>query len=290
MSADRSEEHAVTLLQDLGLKEYEARCFVALTRLPTAKAREIGEVADVPRTRVYDAVEHLSELGLVEIQHASPKQFRAISIEEAVEVLRGRYEQKFTELGSTLDTIESVRESESNPEPPGVWALSGIGTITARAEELIEEGDEEVVYLIGDDSVLAEDVLDQLAAASDRGLSVYVGTASEEIFEWVDATVPDVKRFESWIEWLWTPREPGDAWTLGQILVVDRNGLLVSAHRETPHGGSEDTAVWTTGIGNGLGMVAERLLSASIERLEKTESGDDEEDEDDSDGQSPSAV
>jgi len=281
MSAGHSQEHAVTLLQDLGLKEYEARCFVALTRLPTAKAREIGEVADVPRTRVYDAVERLSELGLVETQHASPKRFRAISIEEALDVLRGRYERKFTELGSTLKTIDPVRESESNPEPPGVWTLSGIGTITARAQELIEEGDEEVVYLIGDESVLAEDVLDQLAAASDRDLPVYVGTASEEIFERIDAAVPGVQRLESWIEWLWTPGEPNAAWTLGQILVVDRNGILVSAHRKTPHGGSEDTAVWTTGVGNGLGMVAERLLGASIERLDETES--DNEDENDSD-------
>ena len=279
MSADHSQEYAVTLLQDLGLKEYEARCFVALTRVPTAKAREIGEVADVPRTRVYDAVEHLSKFGLVETQHASPKKFRAISIEEALEVLRGRYEQKFTELGNTLESIDSVRESESNPEPPGVWTLSGIGTITARAQELIQEGDEEVVYLIGDESVLAEDVLDQLVAASDRGLPIYVGTASEEIFERIDAAVPGVQRFESWIEWLWTPREPGEAWTLGQILVVDRHGMLVSAHRETSHGASEDSAVWTTGVGNGLGMVAERLLSASIERLDETEG----ENEDDSD-------
>ena len=274
MSADYSQEYAVTLLQDLGLKEYEARCFVALTRVPTAKAREIGEIADIPRTRVYDAVEHLSELGLVETQHASPKRFRAISVEEALEVLRGTYKQKFTELGSTLETIDSIRESESNPEPPGVWTLSGIGTITARAEELIEESDEEVVYLVGDESVLAEDILDQLAAASDRDLPIYVGTASEEIFERLDAAVSGIQRFESWIEWLWTPCEPREAWTLGQILVVDRHGLLVSAHRETPHGGSEDTAVWTTGIGNGLGMVADRLLSASIERLDKAESDD----------------
>ena len=37
--------------------------------------------------------------------------------------------------------------------------------------------------------------------------------------------------------------------------------------------------MWTTGVGNGLGMVAERLLSASIERLDETEG----ENEDDSD-------
>lgn len=268
MSSDRQEEHAVTLLQELGLKEYEARCFVALTRLPTAKAREIGEVADVPRTRVYDAVERLAELGLVETEEASPKRFRAVGIDEALAVLRREYDQQITELEETLESVEAIRDAESNPEPSGIWTISGIATIRSRAAELVEESDGEIVYLIGDGSVLSEELLGELADASERGIPVYVGTATDRIYDRVDGVVPDLHRFESWIEWLWSPGSSSDAWSLGQILVVDRRAVLLSAHQEPPHEEAEDSAVWTTGVGNGLGIVAERLLDAGIERLD----------------------
>lgn len=268
MSSDRQEEHAVTLLQELGLKEYEARCFVALTRLPTAKAREIGEVADVPRTRVYDAVERLAELGLVETEEASPKRFRAVGIDEALAVLRREYDQQITELEDTLESIETIRDAEFNPEPSGIWTISGIVTIRSRAAELVEESDGEIVYLIGDGSVLSEELLGELADASERGIPVYVGTATDRIYDRVDGVVPDLHRFESWIEWLWSPGSSSDAWSLGQILVVDRRAVLLSAHQEPPHEEAEDSAVWTTGVGNGLGIVAERLLDAGIERLD----------------------
>ncbi|UHQ97948.1 hypothetical protein HYG81_18615 [Natrinema zhouii] len=52
-----TESQAVRLLDDLGLTEYEARCFVALSRVQTASASEIHTLSDVPRSRVYDSVE-----------------------------------------------------------------------------------------------------------------------------------------------------------------------------------------------------------------------------------------
>jgi sugar-specific transcriptional regulator TrmB len=274
MNSDRQAEHAVTILQGLGLKEYEARCFVALTRLPTAKAREIGEVADVPRTRVYDAVEQLAELGLIETEEASPKRFRAVGIDEALTILRRKYDRQITELGGILESVEAIRDAESNPEPSGIWTISGITTIRSRAAELVEAGDEEVVYLIGDESVLSEALLEELADASERGVPVYVGTATDRIYDRVDRVVPDAHRFESWVEWLWSPGTPGDAWSLGQILVVDRRAVLLSAHQASPHDEAEDSAVWTTGVGNGLGIVAERLLDAGIERLDDRTTSD----------------
>jgi len=265
MSTGHTQEHAVALLQDLGLKEYEARCFVALTRLPAAKAREIGEAADVPRTRVYDAVEQLGEYGLVEIQHSSPKRFRAIAVEEALAILREDFERRFSELGRSLESLEPIGDGESGPHPPGVWTLSGIETIRAQARELVSDGSEEVVYLVGSETVLSDDLLGEMRAVSEADVPVYVGTVSDRLFEEIAGEIPDVQRFESWIDWLWTPSEDG-SWTLGQILVVDRRAVLVSAHRTDTYGQSEDTAVWTSGVGNGLGMVAERLLSAGIEQ------------------------
>jgi hypothetical protein len=81
-------DQAVELLQQLGLKEYEAKSFVALARRQRGTAKDISETSEVPRTRVYDAVRVLESKGLVETQHSNPQVFRAVSIDEAVSTLQ----------------------------------------------------------------------------------------------------------------------------------------------------------------------------------------------------------
>jgi sugar-specific transcriptional regulator TrmB len=70
-------EGAIEALEQLGLTEYEARCFVALTRLPHGTAKEVGKVADIPRSRVYETMDRLQDRGLVDIQKGDPRRFRA---------------------------------------------------------------------------------------------------------------------------------------------------------------------------------------------------------------------
>ena len=65
-------EEATEVLQRLGLKEHEARCFVGLSRVEAGTAKQLSEMTEVPRTRVYDAIRVLETQGLVEIQHSSP--------------------------------------------------------------------------------------------------------------------------------------------------------------------------------------------------------------------------
>ena len=91
MSTDNTLDEAVEVLQQLGLKEYEAKCFVGLSRLSTGTAKQLSEITDVPRTRIYDAVRVLEAQGLVVIQHSSPQRFRAVPLEEATETLRDQY-------------------------------------------------------------------------------------------------------------------------------------------------------------------------------------------------------
>lgn len=102
MSPAEHIEEAVQLLQGLGLKEYEARCFVRLTRLDTGTAKKLGELTEVPRNRVYDANRVLESKGLVEIHHSNPQRFRAVSLDEAIETLRDLYEGRVHRLHTTL--------------------------------------------------------------------------------------------------------------------------------------------------------------------------------------------
>ena len=114
MDADPNSEEAVEVLQQLGLKEYEAKCFVGLTRLNMSTAKKLSSLTDVPRTRIYDAIRVLEAQGLVEIQHTSPQQFRAVSLEEATATLRDQYEGRVDRLHNALKTVDTVEDDDSS--------------------------------------------------------------------------------------------------------------------------------------------------------------------------------
>lgn len=109
-SDNGARETAVEQLTELGLGLYAARTFVALTVLSGGTAVEVSRTADVPRTRVYDAVAELSELGLVGVEDTTPKRFTAIGSDEAVDLFLGAYENRVETLRSSLSTLEAERD------------------------------------------------------------------------------------------------------------------------------------------------------------------------------------
>lgn len=64
MCNDRSDDArsaAIEQLEALGCSTYAARTYVALVELGEGTAQEVSTVADVPRTRVYNAAAELRE-------------------------------------------------------------------------------------------------------------------------------------------------------------------------------------------------------------------------------------
>jgi len=161
MSTDDALNEAVEVLQELGLKEYEAKCFVGLSRLSTGTAKQLGEITDVPRTRVYDAIRVLEAQGLVEIQHSSPQRFRAVPLGEATETLRDQYETRVERLERSLSNAEAV-DPETDESVQEVWSMSGTDAIANRSNTLVREATEEVVLVLGDGSLLTETLTDSL--------------------------------------------------------------------------------------------------------------------------------
>jgi sugar-specific transcriptional regulator TrmB len=261
------QERAIELLQQFGLKEYEAKSFVALSRLPKATAREISETSEVPRTRVYDAVRVLESKGLVEIQHSNPQQFRAVSIEEATETLRRVFESHAEALRDSLRALEPETIENDAEIVHEVWSLSGEPAIAARTQELIEEATAEVVLVIGTESTATAELMGALQSASERGVDVIVGTSSAEIRDLIDESLPDSNIFVSELEWL--AADPGrsvdhhDEPTISRLLLIDENALLVStAPSSTPD--QEGVAVFSRGFTNGFVAVARRLLATGL--------------------------
>ncbi|WP_321169542.1 TrmB family transcriptional regulator [Halorarum halophilum] len=100
MVSDPSDEPRSVVIEQLeafGLSAYAARTFVALVSLGEGTAQDVSDVSDVPRTRVYDAVEELRSRGLVDVQQSTPKRFWAISAETT-----GRqFEREYTDRANS---------------------------------------------------------------------------------------------------------------------------------------------------------------------------------------------
>ncbi|AUV81521.1 hypothetical protein C2R22_07520 [Salinigranum rubrum] len=107
---NRAREEAIEQLTELGLGLYAARTFVGLTVLSRGTAVEVSRTTDVPRTRVYDAVEELSEAGLVAIEESTPKRFTPVGGDEAADLLLERYESRVETLRAALSTVEGEHD------------------------------------------------------------------------------------------------------------------------------------------------------------------------------------
>lgn len=256
MNTTESVEEAVDVLQKLGLNGYEARCFVGLSRLSTGTAKKLGEITEVPRTRVYDAIRVLEAQGLVEIQHSSPQQFRAVSLAEAMETLHSQHEARIDRLQDALEPLETVAPDDGSPVEE-VWAMTGRDPIGSRTTHVISKATDEVVFVVGDESLLTPELLACLNGL-DPAVDLFVGALTESLQSEVQGAVPEAETFVPGVEWLFGDE---DKTAISRLLLVDRSTVLVSS---VMPGSRDEQAVFGTGFGNGLVVIARRLMAQGL--------------------------
>jgi sugar-specific transcriptional regulator TrmB len=259
MSTDDTVNEAVEVLQQLGLKEYEAKCFVGLSRLSAGTAKQLSEITDVPRTRIYDAVRVLEAQGLVEVQHSSPQQFRAVLLAEATETLRDQYEARVDRLTNALEQADPVDQIDEDPVQE-VWSMSGTDAIANRSNQLIEDATDEVVLVLGDDSLLTEELIDTLTELG-PDVSLLIGAVTESLEAKIHDAVPNATTFVSGLEWLRNGPGADEDLAIGRLLLVDRSTILVSTL--VPDTGDEQ-AIFGGGFRNGLVVISRRLLAQGL--------------------------
>lgn len=262
MDANDKQEQAAGLLQQLGLKEYEAKCFVALTRMPKGSAKEISDITDVPRTRVYDAIRVLEAQGLVEIQHTNPRQYRAVPLEEAAETLRRQYESRVDSVEKMLENIDSVDSDDEDDEVHEVWSLTGKDAIGSRTNQLLAEAQTEIVVVFGRAELIEDKLVEELQSASDRGVNVIVGVLNPKLKEVTEEKLPDSEVFVSELDWLDENESVEvDGMSIGSLLLIDRNTILLSSINPTK---GTVSAVFGRGFQNGLVILTRRLLATGL--------------------------
>ncbi|MFB6101879.1 MAG: TrmB family transcriptional regulator [Haloplanus sp.] len=252
-------EEAVSTLRTFELTEYEAKCFVALMRLREGTAKEVSEVADVPRARIYDSMDTLQDRGLVSVQESKPRRFRAVAPRESVDLLERECRSRLDRLGSILPRLGSPNRSTGAGE---VWIMEGEAAVSERLTTLVGTAEEEALLAISVEALLDDDLVDALVDAVDRGVEVVIGSPDEPIRERLGETLDDAEVVETWTWWDSVPIRPG---AVTSVLMVDGAALLVSADAATDLPGvRKHRAIWTDSADAPVVGLMRPLLATAI--------------------------
>lgn len=182
-------------------------------------------------------------------------------LEEATETLRERYESRVERLKRALSNAEAV-DPDAEEISQEVWSMSGTEAIANRSDALIGDAAEEVVLVLGDETLLTEGLIERLNGL-DEGVDLLIGAVTEGLEERIHDAVPVATTFLSGLDWLRTAESADEDLVIGRLLLVDRSAILVSTI--TPDTRKEQ-AVFGGGFRNGLIVIARRLLSQGLVR------------------------
>ena len=95
----------ISRLQEHGLTEYEARAYLALLELENAEASPVADLARVPRTKIYQALDGLEAKKLLAVIPDRPKRYQVAPVTAYIDSLENGYRQRADALSNQKETL-----------------------------------------------------------------------------------------------------------------------------------------------------------------------------------------
>lgn len=137
------EEEKLRVLRALGLTEYEAKAYVALTSVKSAVPREVAGLAGIPYPSAYDALETLAKKGWIEVAQGRPRRYRARSPKSILKDSIGAVERVFVELEKTYES--SVKKAE---KPEIIYTIVGRMGVIKKIQEALSRASREAIVVL----------------------------------------------------------------------------------------------------------------------------------------------
>jgi sugar-specific transcriptional regulator TrmB len=127
-------------LEKMGLTENEAKAYVGLVSLGEATAREVHELTNVPRAKIYEVLKVLAKRGYLEVRQGSPTYFRAVDPKQVI----GKIKDEF--INCAIETLDQLNElSYELPRTSPVWCIQSEWGIKNRIREILNGVKEELI-------------------------------------------------------------------------------------------------------------------------------------------------
>lgn len=137
------ENSVLDKLQDFGLNQYEAKAYTSLLRIGTANAYKISKESGIPRARIYDVLETLTDRGLVMLEDSSEhtKIYTPVPSKVFLEKTRNEWEKNFDDVTNILRELET----EVNKQDIYVFTVKGTQNIVSYCRQLIREANKYIM-------------------------------------------------------------------------------------------------------------------------------------------------
>lgn len=141
----------ISNLERLGLTENEAKVYVGVVSLREATAREVHELTNVPRAKIYEVFKVLAKKGYLEVRQGSPTYFRAVDPKQVI----GKIKDEF--INCAIETLDQLNElSYELPKTSPVWCIQSEWGIKNRIFEILSEAKEELIIFSSNPEYLQE--------------------------------------------------------------------------------------------------------------------------------------
>lgn len=127
-------ERTLVTLQQLGLTYYGAKAYATLVSLGPSNAAKISAEAGVPRTKIYDVLNRLTEDGWIRAERTRPIVYSARHPKDLIEERKAAL---ISEADRASNELSMMHDEVMDKENPQVWLLRGMDNIIPKTLDMI---------------------------------------------------------------------------------------------------------------------------------------------------------
>jgi len=179
-------------LKDLELSTHEALAYVTLLAHSNMTAGALCRETGIPDSKIYHALDGLSEKGMLIVQRGNPNIYRPTSPKEAVanlkQQLTERLNEKVKEADVLVDMLTPIYDSAEKPEELEIaYIIRGQKNIINRMKALIETARKEITIFTCYPGILGE-LRDSLVKAQEKRKLTLNIAVTQEVLEKEDTS------------------------------------------------------------------------------------------------------
>jgi len=185
-------DRIVSRLKELGLPTHEALIYVTLLTRPNITAGVLCKETGIPDSKIYYALDGLSEKGMLIVQKGNPNVYSPTPPEEAITNLKNQLtenlNEKIKEADALVDMLTPIYENaEKSEELEMAYIIRGQKNIINKMKALIETARKEITVFISYPAVLKGLKYSLLDARERRGVKLNIAM-TQEVFEKEDCS------------------------------------------------------------------------------------------------------